>query len=115
MAKIRIVTGDIEMTAALNDSKTAQALLEALPVESPARTWGDEVYFDVPVSMPEDDAQASVPSGTLAFWPPGSCFCIFFGQTPASPVNVLGELEGDPMTFAKVRDGEPVRLEAADE
>lgn len=114
MATLRIKAGAVEMTASLNDSPTATAIWDALPVESSARLWGDEVYFDIPVHCDEDDAQAEVPSGTIAFWPPGDCFCIFFGQTPASPVNVVGTLDGDPAEFARVRSGETVRLERAE-
>jgi len=114
MPRIRITSGDVEMTAELNDTPTAEKLLAALPFESPARLWGNEVYFDTPVEDVERDAQAVVPSGTIAFWPPGGCFCIFFGQTPASPVNVLGTLDGDPQDFVQVQSGEPVRVEAAE-
>ena len=114
MATLRIKADAVEMTATLNDTPTAQAIWEALPIESAARIWGDEVYFDIPIHCDEDDPQAEVPSGTVAFWPPGDCFCIFFGQTPASPVNVVGTLDGDPNEFAKVRSGEAIRLERAE-
>jgi len=115
MRKIKITAGSVEMTATLNDSKTANALWDILPAANGARIWGDEIYFPIPMNMPEDGARASVPSGTIAFWPPGSAFCIFFGQTPASPVNVVGTLDGDPEKFRKVRDGETVNLEKASE
>jgi len=113
MAKIRIVAEKlgISMTATLNDSKTAVGLLKVLPTESEAQTWGDEVYFSVPLHAEEEDAQASVPSGAIAYWPPGNAFCVFFGQTPYSPVNVLGAVDGDEKEFAKVESGDKVRLE----
>ena len=114
MAKIKIKAEEVQMTAELNDSESAQKLLEILPTESSARVWGKEVYFDIPMSMAEDDAQAKVPSGTIPFWPPGNCFCIFFGQTPASPVNVMGELDGDPNEFEKVKEGEKITIEAVE-
>ena len=109
--QIRIVTKSVTMTATLNDSKTAGALLKALPVSSTAERWGDEVYFSVPVEMGPEDAQAKVPSGTVAYWPEGPALCLFFGQTPYSPVNVVGMLDGDAKLFAKVAAGEPVRVE----
>jgi len=99
------------MDAELNDSDTANLLWEALPIESSANPWGQEVYFDIPVKAPSDNAQSTVPSGTIAFWPVGCCFCIFFGQKPYSPVNVLGALKGDANQFAKVKEGETIRLE----
>ncbi len=113
MRKIKITAGPIEMTATLNDSKAADLLWDALPASNAARVWGAEIYFPIPMKMEEDNARAAVPSGTIAFWPPGNAFCIFFGQTPASPVNVLGTLDGDPKRFAQVNDGESVSLERA--
>ena len=113
MSTIRIRAGSVEMTATLNDTPTAKAILEALPFDSSAQLWGREVYFGIPVHMDEDDAQARVPSGTVGFWPPGDSLCVFFGQTPASPVNVVGTLDGDPNEFAKVASGDAVRVEKA--
>ena len=116
MAKIRILAddADLSVTATLNQSKSAAELLNALPLEPKAQTWGDEVYFSIPLNLPAEDAQASVPSGAIAYWPPGKAFCIFFGQTPYSPVNVLGALDCDPNLFGKVQPGAIIRLEQAE-
>ena len=111
--QIRIQAGDVDMTATLNESTSADTLWEVLPVESAASRWGDEVYFEIPMHVDEEDAQAEVPGGTIAFWPQGDCFCIFFGQKPYSPVNVLGALDGDAERFAAVQDGQRVRLSCA--
>src|SRR6476646_2918964 len=97
--RIRITAGPVSATAALNDSATAQAIWKALPIEASGSTWGDEIYFGIPVQQDEEDAKAIVEVGDLGYWPPGSAFCIFFGPTPASrgdevrpasPVNVVG-------------------------
>ncbi len=111
--KIRIVTKSVTMTATLNDSKTAEAIRKALPLSSTAQRWGDEVYFSVPVEMPPENAQAKVPSGAVAYWPDGPALCLFFGQTPYSPVNVVGTLDGDAKLFAKVAAGEKIAVENA--
>ena len=111
--KIRISSGSVEMTATLNDSNTAAELLKILPVDSTAQRWGDEVYFSIPLEAAAEDAQAEVPSGTIAYWPEGQGFCIFFGQTPYSPVNVLGQTDGDASEFSKVGAGDPIRIEKA--
>ena len=113
MAKLRIVAekANISMKATLNESETAAKLLKLLPIESNAQTWGEEVYFETPLRAPEQDPHAEVPSGTIAYWPPGHAFCIFFGQEPYSPVNVLGSLDGDAKLFARVKSGEKIRLE----
>jgi len=115
MRTIRIEAGQVSMLAELNQSDTANAVWEALPIESKAMRWGEEVYFEIPVDREEENAQPQVSPGTIAFWPTGHCFCIFFGQTPASPVNLLGELLGDPNEFGKVKSGEPVSLTQVEE
>ena len=117
MAKLRIVAekASVSMTATLNESETAAKLLKLLPIESHAQTWGDEVYFETPLRAPEQDPHAEVPFGTVAYWPPGHAFCIFFGQEPYSPVNLLGTLDGDANLFARVKSGQKIRLEPVEE
>ena len=112
MAKILIQAGPVSMAATLNDSETAKLLVAALPCESNASVWGDEIYFTIPIDAGEENGQAQVPSGTVAYWPPGSALCVFFGQTPCSPVNVVGSLDGDPKEFAKVSSGDAVKVSA---
>ena len=106
MWKIRITFESLSVTAELNASSRAQALVAALPISSEAKVWGDEIYFDTPVAQGEEDAQAKVPSGTVAYWPVGKALCLLFGQTPYSPVNVAGTLNGDPAVLAGVKEGE---------
>ena len=111
MSRIRITLGDTVVTATLDDSTTAGLIRDALPFDSSAQRWGDEVYFQIPVEAGEESALPDVPSGTVAYWPPGKALCLFFGQTPYSPVNVVGQIEGDPHALGEVGDGEPVRVE----
>jgi hypothetical protein len=113
MHRIRVTLGEVVVTAALNESSTARTLWEALPIESRAQRWGDEVYFETPVVVGEEDPQADVPPGAVAYWPPGKALCLFFGQKPYSPVNVVGKIDGDPGALSAVDDGETVRVEAA--
>ena len=107
-----------------NESATANALWEALPIKGRGNTWGEEIYFTIPVRAGlEPGADEVVEVGDIAYWPPGSAFCIFFGKTPmstgdapvaASPVNTLGAIEGDATVFKQVRSGVKVTIEAAD-
>ena len=117
MARMCILINEagVEMTVELNDSATTAALWHALPVESPAQTWGAELYFSVPVESSEEDSQANVTSGAVGYWPPGKAVCLFFGQQPVNPVNLVGALEGDPSVLEAVRDGHVVRLERLEE
>jgi hypothetical protein len=120
MAEIRITAGTMSAEATLNDSKTARAIWDALPIEAKAQTWGDEIYFAIGVEEAEDSAKAVVELGDLGYWPPGHAFCIFFGPTPASqgdeirpasPVNVVGRVTGDATTFKRVKSGARVVIE----
>jgi len=111
---IRAEKCGVTATAVLNDSKTADAIWEKLPIQSTAQRWGDEVYFRIPVKAKAENPQATAPSGAVAYWPPGSAFCIFFGQTPYSPVNIVGQIEGDAQVFAAVAEGEKISLERAE-
>jgi len=117
---IRITAGAVSATAQLNASRSASSLWDALPIEAKAQTWGDEIYFGIGIAMEPESPRATVDMGDLGYWPPGHAFCIFFGATPASegneirpasPVNVLGRVDGDPTVFKKVRAGALVRIE----
>jgi len=114
MTRIRITLGTTAVTGTLDDSKTSALLAQALPFTARANRWGDEVYFDTPVAAPPENPQASVPPGGIAYWPPGKALCLFFGQTPYSPVNGVGTYDGDPKALAAVKDGEAVRVERLD-
>lgn len=125
MRRIRITAGGMVMDAELNDTAPAESIWEALPLRGEANVWGQEIYFGVPVHIEEDEnARCEVDVGTLAYWAPGSAFCIFFGPTPvstgsmpmaASPVNILGIIDGDARALARVPDGAPVVVERAGE
>jgi hypothetical protein len=121
---IRITAGSVTVEAELNDSRTATAIARALPIEAKAETWGDEIYFSIGQSHPGESPREVVEMGDLGYWPPGQAFCIFFGPTPmsrgdeirpASPVNVVGRVLGDPRGLTRVRAGTRVRIEASDD
>lgn len=81
---IRITAGSVQLDAALNDTQTAQSVWAALPITAAANTWGDEIYFGIPVNADLEQGREVVDLGDLGYWPPGRAFCIFFGPTPAS-------------------------------
>jgi len=120
MDKISISIGNVSVEAETLDTPTAGKILEALPFESTANVWGDEIYFDIPLNLdPEPDARADVAVGDLAYWPAGPAFCIFFGPTPVStgnqpraysPVNVFGRVIGDTKQFKGVSSGAKVKI-----
>ncbi len=111
------------MPAELNDTPTAGKVAQALPIRSSFNTWGDEIYFSIPVEAKLDDsAKEVVEMGDLGYWPSGRAFCIFFGQTPvsepgkivpASAVNIIGKVVGDATRFKAVMNERQVVVEAA--
>ena len=120
--RIRIMAGSVAAEAVLNGSATAMPVWDALPLAVPGETWGDEIYFSIPIEAKPESPRETVELGDLGYWPPGSAFCIFFGPTPASrgpeirpasPVNVFGRVVGDATAFKKVRSGTVVRVERA--
>jgi hypothetical protein len=119
---IVISAGEQRLNGFLDDSPTARALAEALPLEGYAQLWGDEIYFSVPqvVAELEESATVVVNVGDLAYWPSGRAFCIFFGLTPtsvpgeirpASAVNRVGRVTADPCCLKLVPEGAKVRVE----
>jgi len=113
MSRISISAGSVSMAAELNASETAKEVLKALPLDGQACTWGDEVYLDTQLDLPEESPQAHVPPGCVAYWPQGKAICLFFGQTPASPVNVIGRMLGNPRDLAAVSPGDEMKIAPA--
>ncbi|MDD2206408.1 MAG: cyclophilin-like fold protein [Aminobacterium sp.] len=119
---IRIRSGEIEIDATLNNTKTASRISKILPIKSRANTWGEEIYFTIPLIADLEDGKEVVEAGDLAFWPTGSAFCIFLGPTPASQgdeirpasaVTVIGKVKGDIQELKKVKNGDPIFIERA--
>ena len=119
---IKITIDDLSVEGELNDSPTAQKVAEALPIKASFNTWGDEIYFSIPVDAELDEsAREEVEMGDLGYWPTGKAFCIFFGQTPmskqgkiipASAVNIIGKVIGDATRFKEVMHEREVIVKA---
>jgi hypothetical protein len=122
--KIIIFSGSVRVAGVLFDTPTANALWNALPLTASVNTWGDEIYFTVPVEVAlEDNAEEIVRNGDLGYWPSGPAFCIFFGPTPiskegeirpASAVNVFGRVSGDTSVLKNVSSGSGITVQKAD-
>ena len=120
MANIRFEFDSLTLGAELLDTPTARAIAAVLPVSAVVLTWGEEVYFDVPVEVPrERDARAVITPGEIAYWPEGPAIAIGFGRTPvsqgnetrlASPVNVFAKALSDVKVLKAVRAGSKVTV-----
>jgi uncharacterized protein len=125
MPRIRFDFGTLVLDAELLDTPTARLVAAALPtaasaLTSSALTWGEEVYFEVPVEAArEPDARAVVVPGEIAYWPEGHCIAIGFGRTPisrgdetrlASPCNIFAKALSDVKALAKVKAGARIKV-----
>ena len=120
---INIKTGMIEITAEIDETTTADAIWQALPIQSTVNTWGEEVYFSTPIDVEPDNGREVVDAGDIGYWPPGKAFCIFFGRTPASrgneiraasPVNVFGKIIGDAKIFQAAKTSDKIHVSRAE-
>jgi hypothetical protein len=123
MTRFRLVSGAIALEGSVTDEnpRTAGIIIESLPIEGRANRWGEEVYFDTALDIPEETGRQDVEVGEVAFWPAGRAIAIFFGRTPVSVserprayenVNVFGRLEGEVKSLSRVEGGDVVLLES---
>jgi uncharacterized protein len=122
---ISITAGHVEVRAELNDTRTAKAIVDALPIDAHVHRWGGEIYSTIPVQMElEKGAREVLKPGELGYWPDGDAFCIFFGPTPASSgdeiraasdVNIIGQVRGDLTQLPEVSDGSPLSISLVSE
>ncbi|KUL00065.1 MAG: putative cytosolic protein [Synergistales bacterium 54_9] len=118
---IRIVSKGVVVEGKLNDSKTASEIEKLIPLVGRARTWGDEIYFPIPLDREIENGKETVEKVDIGYWPPGRALCLFFGPTPmsapgeirpAGPVTVVGRMEGDLSILKKISEGDDVKVEA---
>ena len=124
MDRIIIAVENISIKAELLDTPTGRKISKALPLEGSANVWGDEIYFDIPLTIEQEpDARQDVGVGDLAYWPAGPAFCIFFGPTPVStgdqpraysPVNVFGHALDNLQPLKSVSSGATIKITSAE-
>jgi len=118
--EVKITVGELEVKAYLNETNTANKVLEILPITATVNLWGEEIYFPIPLDTGLENAKERVTLGDMAYWPQGKALCIFFGRTPISsgeeirpisPVNIIGRIEGDLELLRQVKQGEKITIE----
>lgn len=117
--KVVFKTSKVTLEGILNNSETALKIYEKLPIEARVNTWGDEIYFKIPLSLKPENATLDVEAGDIAYWPEGNCLCIFFGKTPvsvdnkpmpASEVNIIGKASGNLNTLKNIRPADKITV-----
>ncbi len=126
MSRIKIVfpAQEVEIEIELLDSLLSDRILDIIPYESTVNTWGEEIYFNIPLHVPIERGQEVVSPGDVAYWPDGACLCLFFGPTPASrapgeirpasPVEVVGKIDGDLGLLKSIPVDAPVKITVPD-
>jgi hypothetical protein len=116
---VDIAAGAVTVTAELNDTETAKAVWEGLPIQGIASTWGEEIYFSTSLSLELESGREVVEEGDLGYWPPGQALCLFFGPTPASrgdeiraasAVTIFGHVVRDAQVLKSVAGGTPIAV-----
>lgn len=121
--KIKIIAEELALEAELSESATAKAIVDVLPICAEPNEWGDEFYFEIPITMPLDEtATLKVSVGDIGYWPPGNALALFFGPTPmsrgpepvpASAVNIVGKIAGDATLLRRAKGATNIRIEKA--
>jgi len=121
--KVKFPSYNFDIDCILNNTKIAQSIYDKLPQESLVRTWGEEIYFELPFKFENEKPTLDVEIGDVGWWPEGSCFCIFFGKTPSSvdekpkpysEVTVIGKIDVNQEIIKKLKSikiNSKVRLE----
>ncbi len=119
--RIKITIGGIHVMAELKPNRTAQAVINALPVTAPANQWGEEFYCRLEgVKDFRETATTQVKVGDVAFWGMGGMLAVFFGRTPmslgedpvpADRVNVIGKIIGDPKVLLQAEGASTMTVE----
>jgi hypothetical protein len=118
---VRIKAANVTLKAELCDTVCARKIVDSLPIEAKPDEWGDEFYFEIPVTESLDEtATTKVKVGDIGYWPPGRAMAIFFGATPlstgsdpvpASAVNLIGKIIDDATLLKKVKGAVKIRIE----
>ena len=124
MPRIRFDFGTLSLEAELADTPTAQAVLAKLPYDARVMTWGEEVYFDVPVKLARetgcarrrDAGRGRLLAGRAVHRARLRPHADLQGRRNAArePVQHFRKLLGDAKALAKVKAGAKVRVRLAD-
>ncbi|HEX7534759.1 MAG TPA: cyclophilin-like fold protein [Syntrophales bacterium] len=118
---VKITIGNLTLSAELFDTACAKEIAARLPIKARPDEWGDEYYFEIPLTASLDEtATTKVKVGDIGYWPPGKALAIFFGRTPmstgsdpvpASAVNLVGKIIDDATLLKKAKGATEIIIE----
>ena len=120
MNSINLKFSNYTLNIKLRSTNTANAIKNILPFKSIVKTWGDEIYFEIPIEKNidlESDAKDVITLGEIAYWIDGKCIAIGYGKTPisqnneirlAAKTNIWGDALLDVKELGKIRDGDEI-------
>lgn len=106
--------GTFDLNTELFDLPICEALVKILPATVELTCWGGELYGPLPLSCNKmGKLIPAIPPGGIAYSYRGPYLCIFFGQTPAWPVELIGKIEGKEWEKLKGVEVDKVTIKAA--
>ena len=120
MNSINLKFSNYTLNIKLRSTNTANAIKNILPFKSIVKTWGDEIYFEIPIEKNldlESNAKDVIDLGEVAYWIDGKCIAIGYGKTPisqnneirlAAKTNIWGDAVLDVKELGKIKDGDEI-------
>ena len=120
MNSIKLKFSNYTLNIKLRSTNTANAIKNILPFKSIVKTWGDEIYFEIPIEKNldlESNAKDVIDLGEVAYWIDGKCIAIGYGKTPISQndeirlavkTNIWGDAILDVKELRKIKDGDEI-------
>ena len=120
MNSINLKFSNYTLNIKLRSTNTANAIKNILPFKSIVKTWGEEIYFEIPIEESldlENDAKDIINVGEIAYWIEGKCIAIGYGKTPiskgneiklAARTNIWGDALLNIKELNKIKDGDEV-------
>lgn len=120
MNSINLKFSNYTLNIKLRSTNTANAIKNILPFKSIVKTWGDEIYFEIPIEKNidlESDAKDVINLGEVAYWIDGKSIAIGYGKTPisqnneirlAAKTNIWGDAVINIKELNKIKDGDEV-------
>ena len=120
MNSINLKFSNYTLNIKLRSTNTANAIKNILPFKSIVKTWGEEIYFEIPIEESldlENDAKDIINVGEIAYWIEGKCIAIGYGKTPiskgneiklAARTNIWGDALLNIKELNKIKDGDKV-------